>query len=502
MQRSKGFHLISGKWFTFLMVLILALGCKKVTEETGLVGICPQVVSTNPTDTASGVSVSTTIEATFNEEINPSTITTTTFTLKQGTTAIAGSVTYTGMTATFSPSFNLSPNTIYTGTISKAVKDPAGNAPISDYVWSFTTGAADVTPPVVVSTDPPDSATSVLLDKKITATFSEVMDSLTINATTFVLKQGTTAIGGTVTYAGATATFSPLVNLTANTTYTATITTGSKDLAGNALASDYTWNFSTGLTVVPPSILQSAALFGAIGGSAGITNQGLNTVINNGSIGTTGASTLITGFHDATTNAVYTETPMNVGAVMVRIYTAPPAPGDATSAGIASQALADATNLTGGTLLVSPLLGADGEGAKHLNMRCINTTLPDGSPLTEKVSMNGREVFKFAVRVMSSATREAVAKANMQLTDIAYFVPHQANFRIIDAARSSLELPPEKVVSNVERYGNTSAASVGIAMREALDDGRIKDGDDLLLVSFGAGLSWASSVMRWHAKTF
>ena len=148
------------------------------------------------------------------------------------------------------------------------------------------------------------------------------------------------------------------------------------------------------------------------------------------------------------------------------------------------------------------VLGADGEGAKHLNMRCINTTLPDGSPLTEKVSMNGREVFKFAVRVMSSATREAVQQAGMTLDQIAYFVPHQANFRIIDAARSSLELPLDKVVSNVERYGNTSAASVGIAMREALDDGRIKDGDDLLLVSFGAGLSWASSVLRWHVKTF
>jgi 3-oxoacyl-[acyl-carrier-protein] synthase III len=148
------------------------------------------------------------------------------------------------------------------------------------------------------------------------------------------------------------------------------------------------------------------------------------------------------------------------------------------------------------------VLGADGEGAKHLNMRCINTKLPDGNPLTEKVSMNGREVFKFAVRVMNSATRDAVSQAGLELKDIAYFIPHQANYRIIDAARESLDLPLEKVVSNVERYGNTSAASVGIAMREALDDGRIKDGDDLLLVSFGAGLSWAAGVVRWYSKTF
>jgi 3-oxoacyl-[acyl-carrier-protein] synthase-3 len=146
------------------------------------------------------------------------------------------------------------------------------------------------------------------------------------------------------------------------------------------------------------------------------------------------------------------------------------------------------------------VLGADGEGGKHLNMRCINKTLPDGNPLTEYVSMNGREVFKFAVRIMNSATKEAVERANMTLEDIEYFIPHQANYRIIDAARESLELPENKIVSNVERYGNTSAASVGIAMREALDDGRIKDGDDLLLVSFGAGLTWASSVVRWYAK--
>jgi 3-oxoacyl-[acyl-carrier-protein] synthase III len=148
------------------------------------------------------------------------------------------------------------------------------------------------------------------------------------------------------------------------------------------------------------------------------------------------------------------------------------------------------------------VLGADGEGGKHLNMRCINTKLPDGNPLTEKVSMNGREVFKFAVRVMNSATRDAVSQAGLALNDIAYFIPHQANYRIIEAARESLNLPIEKIVSNVERYGNTSAASVGIAMREALDDGRIKDGDDLLLVSFGGGLTWASSVVRWYAKTF
>jgi 3-oxoacyl-[acyl-carrier-protein] synthase III len=146
------------------------------------------------------------------------------------------------------------------------------------------------------------------------------------------------------------------------------------------------------------------------------------------------------------------------------------------------------------------VLGTDGSGGKHLNMRCMAKTLPDGSPLSELISMNGKEVFKFAVRVMHTATKQAVLEAGLELSDIAQFIPHQANYRIIDAAREYLELPPERVVANVDRYGNTSAASIGLAMREALDDGRIRHGDNLLLVTFGAGLTWAASVLRWYDK--
>ena len=144
------------------------------------------------------------------------------------------------------------------------------------------------------------------------------------------------------------------------------------------------------------------------------------------------------------------------------------------------------------------VLGADGSGAKQLHMKGIAPCLPDGTPLGEHLYMNGREVFKFAVRVMNTATLEAVERAGMQMDDIELFIPHQANYRIIAAAREYLKLPEEKVMSNVERYGNTSTASIGLALREALDGGRVKDGDDLLLVTFGAGLTWASCVLRWH----
>ena len=145
----------------------------------------------------------------------------------------------------------------------------------------------------------------------------------------------------------------------------------------------------------------------------------------------------------------------------------------------------------------SMVLGADGSGAQHLHQRAIGSRLPNGEPLADRVVMNGREVFKFAVRVMRTATIEAINKAGISRQDISLFVPHQANLRIIDAARELLELPPERVVVTVDEYGNNSTASIPLALKHALDDGRIKDGDNLLLVSFGAGLTWGASVLTW-----
>lgn len=143
------------------------------------------------------------------------------------------------------------------------------------------------------------------------------------------------------------------------------------------------------------------------------------------------------------------------------------------------------------------VLGADGSGAKELMMSCIAPNLPDGFPMTKHVYMNGREVFKFAVRVMNTATLEAIEKAGLTQEQIKYLIPHQANARIIEAARERLGLPPEQVWVNVNRYGNTSTASMPIALQEAMDAGQIHDGDHILFITFGAGLTWAASVLTW-----
>jgi 3-oxoacyl-[acyl-carrier-protein] synthase-3 len=110
--------------------------------------------------------------------------------------------------------------------------------------------------------------------------------------------------------------------------------------------------------------------------------------------------------------------------------------------------------------------------------------------------MNGREVFKFATRVVGKACRQALAKAGMALEDVDWIIPHQANLRIIQAAARSLKLPMEKFVVNIEKYGNTSAASIPLALTEGLDNGRIRTDDILLMVSFGAGLTWGAIVLQ------
>jgi hypothetical protein len=315
------------------------------TFSTGLT-ITPMVASTDPENNANNVFLNKLVSVNFNMPMKASTINATTYTLKQGSTAVSGTVSYSGTTAIFVPTVLLSPNTVYTATVSKAVTNLDNTTLIADYEWKFTTGA--LVAPTVTSTDPIDKTTGISLNKTITANFSMIMDQSTINATTFTLKQGTTTIDGAVTYSGSRASFNPTNDLLEGKVYTATITTGAKSATGVPLANDYVWSFTTLVTNVTPTPTPSSGLFfGVFGGNAGITNQGLNTRINNGGIGTTAASTLVTGFTDklASPNEVYTVTPLNNGLVYGGIYAAAPAPGNATKAQKALEGLNEARAL-------------------------------------------------------------------------------------------------------------------------------------------------------------
>jgi len=126
----------------------------------------------------------------------------------------------------------------------------------------------------------------------------------------------------------------------------------------------------------------------------------------------------------------------------------------------------------------------------------------DDAPERElhRLHMNGREVYKFATRVVSDSIKEAVLKSPVELEDIALIIPHQANQRIIDHIAKQLKVSGDKVYSNVAKYGNTSAASIPIALCEAVEENRIKAGDYFVMTGFGGGLSWATMVFQWSAE--
>ncbi|TKI72780.1 ketoacyl-ACP synthase III [Lysinibacillus mangiferihumi] len=131
-------------------------------------------------------------------------------------------------------------------------------------------------------------------------------------------------------------------------------------------------------------------------------------------------------------------------------------------------------------------LGADGTGGKHLYLTQQQT-----------LAMNGREVFKFAVRQMGESAVNVLDKAGLTKEEVDFLIPHQANIRIMESARERLALPAEKMSKTIHKYGNTSAASIGISLVEELEAGKIKDDDLLVLVGFGGGLTWGAVALRW-----
>ncbi|MBM3190362.1 MAG: beta-ketoacyl-ACP synthase 3, partial [Chloroflexi bacterium] len=155
----------------------------------------------------------------------------------------------------------------------------------------------------------------------------------------------------------------------------------------------------------------------------------------------------------------------------------------------------------GTTGVLATLLGSDGSGGDTLIIPAGGSALPTSAETVEKrqhyLQMDGRQVFRFATHALPLAVEQVTKKADLRMDDIAVIIPHQANQRIIEAAAKRLRVPEERFVLNLQEYGNTSAASVPIALCEALQQGRIEQGQNIVLVGFGAGLTWAAAAIRW-----
>lgn len=151
--------------------------------------------------------------------------------------------------------------------------------------------------------------------------------------------------------------------------------------------------------------------------------------------------------------------------------------------------------------IIANYLGADGSGKDTVKIPAGGSRLPASQEtVIEKlhyIKMRGNEIFKFAVREMSNSVITVLKQCDVSPGEIDWLIPHQANIRIIRAVAKRLSLPMEKVIVNIDRYGNTSAASIPIALDEAVRDGKIKDGDTIAMVAFGGGLTWAASVVKW-----
>jgi 3-oxoacyl-[acyl-carrier-protein] synthase-3 len=155
---------------------------------------------------------------------------------------------------------------------------------------------------------------------------------------------------------------------------------------------------------------------------------------------------------------------------------------------------------TPGGVLAS-VLGSDGSGAEHLMIPAGGSKHPASHETVNQhlhsIKMNGREVYRFATRVMGKAAKQACDKAGVTLDEIDLLIPHQANIRIIESASDYLKINRDKVFTNLDRYGNTSAASIPIALCEAIESGRVNPQDKIVMVGFGGGLTWGATVVQW-----
>jgi len=296
-------------WLTAFLLSALVAGCSSNNNDSEAANAnlaALTVISTNPADSPTAVAINQKVTATFSESMATASLDTSSFTVKGANeAAMVGTVTLDAAsnTAIFTPNSNLSGNTVYTATITTAAESTTDKTMAADHVWTFTSGTtADSTVPTVSSTDPANDATDFLLNRNVTATFNESLNPSSVNATSFTLTEtvSTDAVAGTVSYNdnGKVATFNPDSNLATGVNYTATLTTGVEDLAGNALTTPVTWTFSgtaVSATLIPVD-LGTAGDFAILAKTA-ISKTGTAGTMITGDIGVSPAAlSFITGF--------------------------------------------------------------------------------------------------------------------------------------------------------------------------------------------------------------
>lgn len=370
-----------------------------VGDIAPVVVLPPTVTVVTPSAGALVAPNTKTVTAAFSKAMDPATLTAASFTLAcpLATPINGGAVSYLpdSKIATLTLPVPLPLARDCTATVTTAAKDSTGLSMVSNFSWQFSTSAStDVMAPTVTLVNPLDAATGVATNAAIKATFSEAMDPLTVKGANFTLSSAGGSVAGTVSVnpLNTIATFTPSANLAVNTTYTATVTTGVTDQAGNPLAAVKAWNFTTSAlaTAAPLVVLNMAQPFGTFGGSAGMTNMGTLTIVN-GDIGTIATTTSsITGFHDASN--VYTETPSNMGDVTGKIYTCTNSTTGSNVAGPSAPdcALATQARLDAQTaylaLAAMPVVGASpAPGANLAGVTLLPGTYkaPDGSYLIQ-----------------------------------------------------------------------------------------------------------------------
>lgn len=274
-------------WLAGLMMTALMAGCLGGGGSSSDASDAPKVLETAPADLDENVALNSKVVVTFSEKMDDSSITSQSFVVKDSSDAvIIGVVSYdsASKTASFKPDNNFTVSTGYTATVTTMVESVDGKSMVSNYVWGFTSGTVtDVSAPTVVSTNPVDASTGFVLNRNVSAAFSETLDPASVNSSSFTLKNGSSAVAGSVSYNNTIATFNPASNLVANTLYTATLTMAITDLAENALAINKVWTFETGSSLAKgpaPVDLRTAGDF-VILTKTGITNVHTSTITGN-----------------------------------------------------------------------------------------------------------------------------------------------------------------------------------------------------------------------------